>query len=80
MFDPELYREKAEVERWKERDPIRALAERLRGEGALDDAALAALERGVDEEIVAAVAFAEAGTLEPVSELTRFVTSDRSAG
>jgi pyruvate dehydrogenase E1 component alpha subunit len=79
MFDPELYRDKAEVERWKERDPIRALADRLRGEGTLDDAALAALERGVDEEIAAAVAFAEAGTLEPVSELTRFVTSDRGA-
>jgi pyruvate dehydrogenase E1 component alpha subunit len=79
MFDPELYRDKAEVERWKERDPIRALVGRLRGEGTLDDAALAALERDVDEEIAAAVAFAEAGTLEPVSELTRFVTSDRGA-
>jgi TPP-dependent pyruvate/acetoin dehydrogenase alpha subunit len=79
MFDPELYREKAEVERWKERDPIQALAERLRREGALDDGALAALERGVAEEIAAAIAFAEAGTLEPVSELTRFVTSDGSA-
>jgi pyruvate dehydrogenase E1 component alpha subunit len=79
MFDPELYREKTEVERWKERDPIHALVERLRGEGALDDAALAALEHGVDEEIAGAIAFAEAGTLEPVSELTRFVTSDRGA-
>jgi pyruvate dehydrogenase E1 component alpha subunit len=79
MFDPELYRDKAEVERWKERDPIHALADRLRAEAVLDDATLAALERGVDEEIAAAVAFAEAGTLEPVSELTRFVTSDRGA-
>jgi pyruvate dehydrogenase E1 component alpha subunit len=79
MFDPELYREKAEVEHWKERDPIAALAGRLRREGALDDAALAALERRCDEEIAAAIAFAEAGSLEPVSELERFVTSDRSA-
>jgi len=79
MFDPELYRERVEVERWKERDPIHALASLLRGEGALDDAALDALERGCDEEIAEAVAFAEAGTLEPVSELERFVTSDRSA-
>jgi pyruvate dehydrogenase E1 component alpha subunit len=79
MFDPELYRDKAEVERWRERDPIRALADRLRGEAALDDAALAALERSIGEEIAAAVAFAEAGTLEPISDLTRFVTSDRSA-
>ena len=79
MFDPELYRDKAEVERWKERDPIRVLAGRLRSEGALDDAALGEIERSADEEIAAAVAFAEAGTLEPVSELTRFVTSDRDA-
>jgi pyruvate dehydrogenase E1 component alpha subunit len=79
MFDPELYRDKAEVERWKERDPISALVARLVAGGALDDAALAALERGVDEEIAGAIAFAEAGTLEPVSELTRFVTSERSA-
>jgi pyruvate dehydrogenase E1 component alpha subunit len=78
MFDPELYRDKAEVERWKERDPIRALVERLRRDDALDDAALAALERDADAEIAEAIAFAEAGTLEPVAELTRFVTSERS--
>ena len=77
MFDPELYRDKAEVERWKERDPIEALAARLRGGGALDDAARAELERACEQEIADAIAFAEAGTLEPVSELTRFVTSER---
>jgi pyruvate dehydrogenase E1 component alpha subunit len=33
----------------------------------------------VDAEIADAVAFAEAGALEPVEELTRFVYSDRSA-
>jgi len=78
MFDPELYRDKAEVERWKQRDPIEALAARLSSEGALDDAARAELERACEQEVGEAVAFAEAGTLEPVSELTRFVTSERS--
>jgi pyruvate dehydrogenase E1 component alpha subunit len=78
MFDPELYRDKDEVERWKQRDPIEALAARLRGEGALDDAARAELERACEGEIADAIAFAEAGTLEPASELTRFVTSERS--
>jgi len=78
MFDPELYRDKAEVERWKQRDPIEALAARLSSEGALDDAARAELERACEQEVAEAVAFAEAGTLEPVSELTRFVTSERS--
>ena len=78
MFDPELYRDKAEVERWKERDPIESLAARLRTEGRLDDAVRAALEQRCAEEIAEAVAFAEAGTLEPIAELTRFVTSERS--
>jgi pyruvate dehydrogenase E1 component alpha subunit len=78
MFDPELYRDKAEVERWKERDPIETLAARLRRQGALDAAAHAELERACRDELEAAVAFAEAGTLEPASELLRFVTSERS--
>jgi pyruvate dehydrogenase E1 component alpha subunit len=77
MFDPELYRDKAEVERWKQRDPIEALDARLRAEGALDDAARAVLEQECAREIAQAIAFAEAGTLEPVSELARFVTSER---
>ena len=33
MYDPELYRPKEEVERWKLRDPIPALAAALRGGG-----------------------------------------------
>jgi pyruvate dehydrogenase E1 component subunit alpha len=78
MFDPELYREKSEVERWKQRDPIELLAARLHAEGALDDALRSELESACAEEIARAVAFAEAGTLEPVEELTRFVTSERS--
>jgi len=76
MFDPELYRDKAEVEQWKRRDPIPALELLLRERGLLDDAALAALEAEVAAEVADAVAFAEAGTLEPVAELTRFVHSE----
>ncbi len=76
MFDPELYRDKAEVERWKQRDPLEGLAQQLAAEGALDAEARDALERDCLEEIGRAVAFAEAGTLEPVSELLRFVTSE----
>jgi pyruvate dehydrogenase E1 component alpha subunit len=78
MFDPELYRDKAEVEAWREREPLRTFVARLRAEGLLDDAALAALEREVADEIARAVAFAEAAPLEPVADLLRFVTSERS--
>ena len=77
MFDPERYRDKAEVAGWVERDPITALRERLEAAGALSDRRWAALRQEVDAEIAAAVAFAEAGTDEPVEELTRWVHSER---
>jgi TPP-dependent pyruvate/acetoin dehydrogenase alpha subunit len=77
MFDPERYRDKSEVAEWQERDPIQTYAARLRAEGLLDDAALAALEEDVAAEVQGAVDFAEAGTDEPVEELTRFVYSER---
>ena len=45
--------------------------------GLLDDAACAALDAEVQQEIAAAVAFAEAGTWEPVEQLTRDVYTPR---
>ncbi|MFW6207056.1 MAG: thiamine pyrophosphate-dependent enzyme, partial [Gemmatimonadota bacterium] len=77
MFDPELYREKQEVEEWKKKDPIVAFTERLRSGGMLSDEDLEALERSVSEEVEGAVAFADSGTLEPVENLTRFVYSEQ---
>ncbi|HTJ27588.1 MAG TPA: pyruvate dehydrogenase (acetyl-transferring) E1 component subunit alpha [Candidatus Limnocylindria bacterium] len=77
MYDPELYRTKAEVAEWKRRDPIPALAARLHEEDPTADEAVAALEREVAERIDEAVAFAERGTLEPVDQLARFVVSER---
>lgn len=79
MFDPERYREKAEVERWMERDPIELLRAALEAQDALSADEWAALQHEVDEEVKAAIAFAEAGTLEPVEDLTRFVYSERTA-
>ncbi|HEX9866424.1 MAG TPA: pyruvate dehydrogenase (acetyl-transferring) E1 component subunit alpha [Acidimicrobiia bacterium] len=76
MFDPELYRSKEEVEVWKERDPIELFTRRLITDGGLTEDDLATMESDVAEEIEAAVAFAEAGTWEPVEELTRFVYSE----
>ncbi|SDK43715.1 pyruvate dehydrogenase (acetyl-transferring) E1 component subunit alpha [Pseudomonas indica] len=69
MFDPELYRDKAEVERWKARDPIPAYRARLLAGKVLDDDGVAALLAEVEREVEAAVAFAEAGTLEPLETL-----------
>ena len=79
MFDPELYRDKAEVKEWMHRDPIDAFTDRLRSAGLLDDAALAEIEADVAVGVQEAQDFAEAGHDEPVAELTRFVTSERAA-
>jgi len=76
MYDPELYRDKAEVERWRERDPLEVFAARLRGEGMAVDEELTRIEAAVTAEIAEAVSFAEAAPLEPVGDLTRFVHSE----
>ncbi|MGE0600017.1 MAG: pyruvate dehydrogenase (acetyl-transferring) E1 component subunit alpha [Dehalococcoidia bacterium] len=76
MYDPELYRQKSEVEEWKERDPIDRLRGTLESTGALDGEGFARIEAAVMDVIDDAVAFAEAGTLEPVNELERFVYSE----
>ena len=77
MFDPELYRPKDEVEKWKKRGPILSLVKKLMEMGWLDDAKLAELEAEVATEIEAAVDFAEACEWEPTEDLTRFVYSQR---
>jgi len=76
MYDPQLYRSKDEVEQWKRRDPIVQHGERLAAAGLLDADARERLEREIATEIDDAVAFAEAGRLEPVADLERFVYSD----
>ncbi len=73
MYDPDRYRDKAEVARWRERDPLTTQTERLRAAGLLDDAGLEALEQEVGRTIEAAVAAAEAAPVEPVADLTRFL-------
>jgi pyruvate dehydrogenase E1 component alpha subunit len=76
MYDPELYRDKAEVEAWRAHDPIDRYAEVLREAGLLDEEARSRLEQAAEDEVEAAIAFAEAGTLEPVEQLTRDVYAE----
>jgi pyruvate dehydrogenase E1 component alpha subunit len=79
MFDPELYRDKDEVERWRERDPIRSFTEKCLHDGSLSDADVRDLEESAAAEIESAVAFAEAGTWESVDDLERDVLTPESA-
>ena len=76
MFDPELYRAKDEVEDWKGRDPIETFRARLEEAGMLSPDELGAIEAEVAGEVQRSIDFAESGTWEPVSELTRFVISE----
>ena len=77
MYDPERYRETAEVAQWLERDPIDLLRAALESAGELPERKWAELRASVDEEVQGAVDFAEAGTVEPVEELTRHVYTER---
>lgn len=73
MFDPELYRDKSEVEKWRERDPIVTFVQRMRGTISSDD--VAAIEASAAAEIATACTFADASPLEPVDDLLRDVRS-----
>lgn len=76
MFDAELYREKSEVDEWKKRDPILQFKKYLRDHALLSEDELKKTENRIEKEIQAAIDFAEAGTWEPLDQLTRFVYSD----
>ena len=73
MFDAELYRDKSEVEQWKTRGPIHTFSARLKAQGSLSEDEFLALDARAQAEVEASVAFAEAGTWEPVEDLLRDV-------
>jgi len=79
MFDPQLYRDKDEVEQWKARGPIHAYSTRLKAEGLLDEPGFLAILSQVDAEVEAAVTYAENGSLEPLEDLSRDVYTPRAA-
>jgi len=76
MFDAQLYRDMAEVEQWKAKGPIVRLRKWLEDSHVVIEDEIARLEAEIEAEIEGAVSFAEAGTPEPLTELTRFVTLD----
>ena len=58
MADPELYRDKAEVEEWKRKDPINAYRALLLTENILSEADAAEIEGSVTAEVEACARFA----------------------
>jgi len=76
MFDAELYRDKAEVEEWKKHGPILRFGTWLRETNILHEADVQAIEAEAAAEVDASVAFAEAGTWEPVEDLAKDVYAE----
>ena len=75
MFDPDLYRDKKEIEEWKTRGPLHTFTNRLKAEKKLTEKQFLALDAEVSKEVEDAVAFAEAGSWEPVEDLLKDVTA-----
>lgn len=73
MFDPDLYREQAEVEEWKTRDPIDSFLKRIRTAGWFEAEAERQVHAEIEEELRLAVEYAEAAEWEAVEDLTRDV-------
>jgi pyruvate dehydrogenase E1 component alpha subunit len=76
MFDAQLYRDKAEVEAWRHKEPIARFRGWLEANHLIHPEELAGMEAEIADEITTAVAFAEAGTWEPVEQLTRFTYAE----
>jgi pyruvate dehydrogenase E1 component alpha subunit len=79
MFDPDLYRDRAEIEQWKQRGPIHTFSARLKQQGWLTEEEFLRLDAAATAEVDAAVAFAEAGSWEPVADLTKDVGATEPA-
>ena len=73
--DPAKYRPAGELEKWKERDPIKIYRERLRQFG-VSDAAIEAIEAGVRKEVDDATEACKAAPNPPLDIITTDVYAD----
>jgi pyruvate dehydrogenase E1 component alpha subunit len=79
MFDPDLYRDPAEVELWKLRDPIVTFTERLLADGIVEQPDLDAMWDAAREEVEHAVQAAEDAPFAPLDTLLDNVTLEPPA-
>ncbi len=69
MADPEEYRTKAQVERWRERDPLLTFGDRLVAESVIDDDERTRMDADAVARVDEAVAFADASAHPPSESL-----------
>ncbi|MCH8094739.1 MAG: pyruvate dehydrogenase (acetyl-transferring) E1 component subunit alpha [Chloroflexi bacterium] len=74
--DPERYRDKEEVDRWREADPIKIFRKHLIDTGAFSVDDLSIEEERVDQEVAEAVEFAEASPDPPPEALYENIYAD----
>jgi pyruvate dehydrogenase E1 component alpha subunit len=77
MADPEFYRDKDEVKRWRELDPIEQFRRRMTADGELDDAEFQRLQSDADAMAEDAARFAEESPPPDLATLNDFVYSER---
>jgi pyruvate dehydrogenase E1 component alpha subunit len=73
VVDPDRYRDRDEVERGRSHDPISAFAQRLMDAGMLSEDEQAEIEEQAQQELAAAVQFAEESPFPPVEGLFDFI-------
>ncbi len=80
--DPEVYREKKEVEEWQRKDPIETFSARLKKEKLLADDEIEAIRDEAEKNVMAAVEFADASPEPDLDSLYDFlyIGSDRVPG
>ncbi len=79
MADPEMYRPKDEVERFRQSDPIVLFRQKLLDEGVAKEDEFDEIDAGVNKEIAEAVQFAEESPAPDPSTLEQFIYADSSA-
>jgi pyruvate dehydrogenase E1 component alpha subunit len=79
MFDAQLYRDRAEIEQWRERGPLITFTRRCKAAGLMTEEDYQQLLHEADREVDAAVEFAERSAWEPVATLLRHTYKEKTA-
>lgn len=79
MFDAELYRDKKEVEEWKNEDPIPKFKSHLLEKKLITQKEIDVMEQSIEEVVQKSIAFAEKGTWEDVNDLHKYVYTEPKA-